>query len=66
MKQKVLPKLAGIETEYAVIMRGSDRAYYAGNASSQATRLVLSHCEAFPGGYRWGCDFLVNGGRLYP
>ncbi|MFQ6103294.1 MAG: proteasome accessory factor PafA2 family protein [Candidatus Glassbacteria bacterium] len=65
MKKKLLPKLAGIETEYAIIMRESEKVYRFGNASSRATKLVLNHCEAFPGGYRWGCDFLSNGGRLY-
>ncbi len=65
MTEKILPKLVGVETEYAVVMTGGERSPAARSRSSHATQLMLTRCRSFPGRYRWNRDFLINGARLY-
>jgi hypothetical protein len=65
MIEKVLPKVVGVETEYAVVMTDNERLPVTRNRSARATQLMLRHCREFPAPYGWEKDFLINGARLY-
>ncbi|MBN1446859.1 MAG: hypothetical protein JXA28_02925, partial [Bacteroidetes bacterium] len=65
MKHIPIPKLAGIETEYAVVMRGENNRSVWRSTQWHATQMLLSHSDAFPQGYSPGREFTAAG-RFYP
>ncbi len=70
---KILNKLAGIETEYACLLKNRTKSYhdnywsyddYLSNSYSQAA-ILLKNCKACPDSYGWGKEFGINGSRIY-